>query len=152
MTSPLERGPEVLEVPGKNIRIGPLICYEDIMAELSRNYVKTGANLLVNLTNDAWFGRSVAPHQHLLLSIPRAVETRRYLVRSTNSGISAIVSPTGEIEARTGIFTTENLKGEVVLIDSLETLYTRVGDIFAWIALAVTILFVVKKLPRKEIF
>ncbi|MXW22078.1 MAG: apolipoprotein N-acyltransferase [Candidatus Dadabacteria bacterium] len=143
-------GPKVLEVPGKNLRIGPLICYEDIMAELSRNYVKTGANLLVNLTNDAWFGRSVAPHQHLLLSIPRAVETRRYLVRSTNSGISAIVSPTGEIEARTDIFTTENLKGEVVLIDSLETLYTRVGDIFAWVALAMTALFAAKKyLGRK---
>ncbi len=143
-------GPRMLEVPAKNIKIGPLICYEDIMAELSRNYVKMGANLLVNLTNDAWFGRSIAPYQHLLLSIPRAVETRRYLVRSTNSGISAIVSPTGEIEARTGIFTTENLKGEVVLIDSIETLYARVGDIFAWIALAITILFAVKNyLGRK---
>ena len=143
-------GAKVLEVPGKNIRIGPLICYEDIMAELSRNYVKTGANLLVNLTNDAWFGRSIAPYQHLLLSIPRAVETRRYLVRSTNSGVSVIVSPTGKIEARTGIFTTENLEGEVVLIDSLETLYSRVGDIFAWIALAATILFVAKSyLGRK---
>ncbi len=141
---------KVLEVPEKNIRIGPLICYEDIMAEISRNYVKMGVNLLVNLTNDAWFGKSAAPHQHLLLSVPRAVETRRYLVRSTNSGISAIISPTGEIEARTGIFTTENLKGEVVLIDSLETLYTRVGDIFAWIALAVTALFAAKRyLGRK---
>ena len=143
-------GPRVLEVPEKNIKIGPLICYEDIIAELSRNYVKTGANLLVNLTNDAWFGRSIAPYQHLLLSIPRAVETRRYLVRSTNSGISAIVSPTGKIEARTGIFTEESLKGEVVLIDSIETLYTRVGDIFAWIALAVTILFVVKNYLRRK--
>ena len=143
-------GPRVLEVPEKNIKIGPLICYEDIIAELSRNYVKTGANLLVNLTNDAWFGRSIAPYQHLLLSIPRAVETRRYLVRSTNSGISAIVSPTGKIEARTGIFTEESLKGEVVLIDSIETLYTKVGNIFAWIALAVTILFVVKKYLRRK--
>lgn len=143
-------GPRVLEVPEKNIKIGPLICYEDIIAELSRNYVKTGANLLVNLTNDAWFGRSIAPYQHLLLSIPRAVETRRYLVRSTNSGISAIVSPTGKIEARTGIFTEESLKGEVVLIDSIETLYTKVGNIFAWIALAVTILFVVKNYLRRK--
>lgn len=137
-------GPRTLEIPRKNMRIGPLICYEDIVAEISSDYVKMGANLLVNLTNDAWFGKSIAPYQHLLLSIPRAVETRRYLVRSTNSGVSAIVSPTGKIEARTGIFTTEKLKGEVVLIDSLETLYSRVGDIFAWIALAATILFVVK--------
>ena len=71
-------------------------------------------------------------------------------MRSTNSGISAIVSPTGKVEARTGIFTTENLKGEVVLIDSLETFYTRVGDIFAWVALAMTALFAAKKyLGRK---
>ncbi len=143
-------GARVLEVPGKNIRIGPLICYEDMMAELSRNYAKTGANLLVNLTNDAWFGKSAAPYQHLLLSVPRAVETRRYLVRATNSGVSAIVSPTGKIEARTGIFTEESLKGEVVLIDSIETLYTKVGDIFAWIALAVTILFMVKNYLRRK--
>ncbi len=143
-------GLRVLEIPGKNIRIGPLICYEDIVAKISGDYVKIGANLLVNLTNDAWFGRSIAPYQHLLLSIPRAVETRRYLVRSTNSGVSAIVSPTGKIEGRTGIFTTENLEGEVALIDSLETLYSRVGEIFAWIALAVTTLFVVKNyLGRK---
>ncbi len=143
-------GLRVLEIPEKNMRIGPLICYEDIVAGISSDYVKRGANLLVNLTNDAWFGRSIAPYQHLLLSIPRAVETRRYLVRSTNSGVSAIVSPTGKIEASTDIFTTENLEGEVVLIDSLETLYSRVGDIFAWIALAVTILFVVKNyLGRK---
>ena len=143
-------GLRILEIPEKNIRIGALICYEDIMANISGSYVKMGANLLVNLTNDAWFGRSIAPYQHLLLSIPRAVETRRYLVRSTNSGVSAIVSPTGKIEARTGIFTAENLKGEVVLIDSLETLYSRVGDIFAWMALAVTALFAVKKyLGRK---
>jgi len=143
-------GPKVLEVPEKNIRIGPLICYEDIMAELSRGYAKRGVNLLVNLTNDAWFGKSMAPYQHLLLSIPRAVETRRYLVRSTNSGISAIISPTGKIEAHTDIFTTENLKGEVVLIDSLGTLYTEVGDIFAWMALAITVLFLVKNyLGRK---
>ncbi len=141
---------KVLEVPGKNIRIGPLICYEDIMGGISRNYAKMGANILVNLTNDAWFGKSSAPAQHLLLSIPRAVETRRYLVRATNSGISAIVSPTGKIEDRTGIFTTETLKAKIVPIDSLKTLYETVGDVFAWLCLAVTILFAAKRyLGRK---
>ncbi len=134
----------ILEIPEKNIRIGPLVCYEDIMAEISREYVAMGANLLVNLTNDAWFGKSRAPFQHLLLSIPRAVETRRYLVRSTNSGVSAVVSPTGKIELSTDIFTEENLESEVVLIDSLHTLYSKVGNLFVWTALGITALFAVK--------
>lgn len=134
----------VLEIPGKNIRIGTLVCYEDIMAGLSRDYANGGANLLVNMTNDAWFGKSAAPLQHLLLSIPRAVETRRYLIRSTNSGISAIISPTGKVEAKTGIFSEENLRGKVTPVDSVSTLYSRVGDVFAWIALAVLVLFVLK--------
>ena len=134
----------VLGVPGKNVRIGTLICYEDIMAGLSRQYSNKGANLLVNITNDAWFGKSAAPFQHLLLSIPRAVETRRYLVRSTNSGITAIISPTGEVEAKTGIFTTENLKGKVRLVDSAETLYGKVGDAFPRASLAVIALFLLK--------
>ena len=134
----------VLGVPGKNVRIGTLICYEDIMAGISREYSNRGANLLVNITNDAWFGKSAAPFQHLLLSIPRAVETRRYLVRSTNSGITAIISPTGEVEAKTGICTAENLKGKVRLVDSAETLYGKVGDAFPRAALAVIALFLLK--------
>lgn len=134
----------VLEIPGKNIRIGTLVCYEDIMAGLSRNYANGGANLLVNMTNDAWFGKSSAPFQHLLLSIPRAVETRRYLIRSTNSGISAIISPTGKVEAKTGIFSEEILMGKVTPIDSEATLYSRVGNVFPWIAFAVLSLFVLK--------
>ncbi len=146
MIGDLSPGEELatLEIPEKNIKIGPLICYEDIMPKISREYVAMGANLLVNLTNDAWFGKSHAPFQHLLLSIPRAVETRRYLVRSTNSGVSAVISPTGKIESNTDIFTTENLSAEVVLIDSLNTLYSKVGDLFAWIALVATALFAVK--------
>ena len=135
---------EVLEVPGTDARIGTLICYEDIMAELSREYANRGANLLVNITNDAWFGKSAAPFQHLLLSIPRAVETRRYLVRSTNSGISAIISPAGKVEAKTGIFTEENLRGKVRLLDSPETLYGKVGDVFPRVSLAVIALFLLK--------
>lgn len=137
-------GLEVLEVPGKNARIGTLICYEDIMAGLSREYANRGANLLVNITNDAWFGKSAAPLQHLLLSVPRAVETRRYLVRSTNSGISAIISPAGKIEAKTGVFTEETLSGKVRLLDSTETLYGKVGDAFPRAALALIALFLLK--------
>ncbi len=131
----------ILEVPEKNIRIGTLICYEDILPYFGREFTKKGANILINMTNDAWFGKSLAPYQHLLVSIPRAVENRRYFVRSTNSGVSTIISPTGKIEAKSGIFTQENLVGEVALIESKPPLYARVGEIFPWICLILVVLY-----------
>lgn len=131
----------ILEVKEKDIRIGALICYEDILPYFGREFTKKGANVLINMTNDAWFGESYAPFQHLLVSIPRAVENRRYLIRSTNSGVSAIISPTGKIESRSGIFTRENLEGKVALIESRPTLYAKVGDIFPWICLIGFVLY-----------
>ena len=111
-------------------KFGVLICFEIIFPDLCRRFVKRGANFLVTITNDAWFGRSVAPYQHLLVSIPRTVETRRYLLRSTNTGISAIIDPAGRVVKKTPIFVQTNLEGEVGLMNGNETLYTRVGDVF----------------------
>jgi apolipoprotein N-acyltransferase len=122
----------LFEIKEKDVKIAPLICYEDIIPSFSRRFVNEGANLIVNLTNDAWFGRSTAPYQHLLLSIPRAVETRRYLIRSTNTGISAVIDPVGRIVADTGIFEQATLEEEVGIMDGEKTLYTRTGDIFSW--------------------
>lgn len=130
----------ILEIGEKNIRIGTLICYEDIIPSFGRHFTKHGANLLVNMTNDAWFGKSFAPYQHLLVSIPRAVENRRYFLRSTNSGVSAIISPTGRIEESSGIFTEENIAGEVALLESEPTPYVRLGDIFPWICISIVTL------------
>ena len=96
-----QRSGRVFEMPG-GIRIGALICYEDLMPDLSRDFVKgTGANLLVNLTNDAWYGKSVGPWQHARLAQSRAIETRRSLLRVTNTGSDF----TGQCQRRTsGIF------------------------------------------------
>lgn len=131
----------LMVVEEKGIRIGTLICYEDIIPSFGRRFTKGGANLLVNMTNDAWFGRSIAPYQHLLVSIPRAVESRRYFLRSTNSGVSTIISPTGKVEKSSGIFTEENIEGEVALLESDPTLYVRLGDIFPWICLSLVIFY-----------
>ena len=84
-----------------NRKIGVLICYEGILPEAARMYKNADAELLVNITNDAWFGTTSAPYQHLSMSVFRAVETRLYLVRAANTGISAIVDPTGKIIAQT---------------------------------------------------
>lgn len=102
--SPLRLGP---------LSLGLLICYEGIFPELAQARVSAGASLLVTISNDAWFGRSSAPGQHLDLTILRCVEQGRWLARGTNTGISALVSPTGKVTARTGLFTDAALTGQV---------------------------------------
>src|SRR5206468_3659540 len=95
---------------------------------LSREAVRGGANLLVNLTYDTWFGRTVAPDQHHLIASFRAVENARYLVRATNSGLSAVVNPLGRTVASVPPFTPGTATAHVRLLSSL-TPYTRfVGD------------------------
>ncbi|GAB1409238.1 apolipoprotein N-acyltransferase [Desulfovibrionales bacterium] len=82
------------------LTLGMLICYEAIFPELAQNQVAKGANILVNISNDAWFGRSSAPLQHLHLAVLRAVEQNRFLLRATNTGISALIDPYGHIRTQ----------------------------------------------------
>ncbi|HML95840.1 MAG TPA: apolipoprotein N-acyltransferase [Thermodesulfobacteriota bacterium] len=121
---------DLFEIPEKGARIGPIICYEDILPPFSRKFAEKGANLIINITNDAWFGRTIAPYQHLFVSIPRSIETRKYLLRSTNTGISAIIDPVGRVVAETPTFERMNLEGEVGLMNGENTFYTRIGDVF----------------------
>lgn len=130
-------GAETLGLPdGRKLAL--LICYEDLMPELVRRFVAgQGADLLVNLTNDAWFGDTLAPWQHARLSQWRAIEARRTLVRSTNTGLTAVISPLGEIRQSLPTFTPGVLGAEVELMQG-RTFYVRYGDWFAWLA---TVLF-----------
>jgi apolipoprotein N-acyltransferase len=98
--------PGVMVAPVRTGRLamGMLICYESIFPELAQKRVQDGANVLINLSNDAWFGRSAAPRQHLDLAALRAVEQGRYLVRCTNTGISAVIDPRGRITNQTPLF------------------------------------------------
>ncbi len=113
-------------------RFGVLICYEGIFPESAREYKQKGADLLVNITNDAWFGKTSAPFQHLSMTVFRAVENRLYLVRAANTGISAIIDPTGKILSQTGLFERTVLKGEVKYIDE-KTFYAAYGDLFVYL-------------------
>jgi apolipoprotein N-acyltransferase len=117
-----------------NHQIGVLICYEAIFPEASRIYKNKGAELLVNITNDAWFGFSSAPYQHLSMTVFRAVENRLYLVRAANTGISAIVDPAGNIVSRTALFVATSLSGQVRFIDT-RTFYMAYGDVFVYLCL-----------------
>ena len=98
------------------------------MPRLSREFVReTKANLLVNLTNDAWYGRSVAPWQHARLAQWRAIETRRSLLRVTNTGVTALINAKGEIQETLPIFVPAVLNTEVEILEE-ETFYARYGD------------------------
>ena len=93
-------GPKAIVLPDQNgidVRLGPFICYEDILPRYVRETANQGVHLFVNLTNDAWFGKTHEPWQHLGLGVFRAVEHRKGLARAVNTGVSAYVDPTGRI-------------------------------------------------------
>ncbi len=114
------------------------ICYEIIYPALVRSFVRDGSQLLTTITNDAWYGRSAAPHQHFQQATMRAIEQGRYLVRAANTGISGVVDPYGRVLARSALFETTVLNEEVRLIDEL-TVYGRIGDLLAYLCLFVTL-------------
>jgi apolipoprotein N-acyltransferase len=126
-------------VPGSEYTISALdghhistaICYESIFPDMVRRFVKRGSELLVVITNDGWFGESSAPYQHLRMGVVRSVENRRYMVRTANTGISAIIDPYGRIEASTPIGVRRILDGTAYL-RSDRTFYTEYGDVFAY--------------------
>jgi apolipoprotein N-acyltransferase len=129
-------------------RISTPICYEAARADFVRRMVASAdPHLIVTLANDAWFGASAEPWIHLALARLRAVEHRRWLVRATNSGVSAIVDPAGRLVARTGLLTRENLRGTVRLVEG-PTIYGRFGDWPGWIAAAVLLIALVRPAPR----
>lgn len=98
-------------------RIATLICYEDILPSFVRQAVREGdPHLLVNITNDAWFGDTTEPWIHLALAKFRAIEHRKFLLRVTNSGVSAVVDPAGRTVTHSGVFTRESLDAEVGLL------------------------------------
>lgn len=115
-------------------RLGVLVCYEAIFPELARAYVNSGSDLLVNITNDAWFGRSSAPYQHLEMTAVRAVENHVWIARAANTGISALISPRGDIRQQTALFEPALLIGEMYPGAGL-SLYRRIGDLLPWVCL-----------------
>lgn len=132
--------------------IGTLICYEVIFPGLARDYVRKGSRLLVNLTNDAWFGQSSAPYQHLAMSRFRAIENRIWLARAANTGISAFVSPSGRVVSAGPIFQSLHLT-ETVGLGAGQTFYTRFGDLFAFVCLAISGFFsllLILQRPRRH--
>jgi apolipoprotein N-acyltransferase len=118
-------------------RAGVFICYEAIFPELVREFTAGGADLLVNITNDAWYGTTSAPYQHLAMATFRAVENGKYLVRAANTGITAVVDPRGRVLEPTRLFDRTVLVRDVPFAAG-RTFYSLHGDVFAWGCFAVT--------------
>jgi apolipoprotein N-acyltransferase len=127
--------------------VGPLICYESIFPYLSRPQVENGARLLVNITNDAWYGTTSAPYQSLAIAAVRSVEAHVAMARAANTGISAFIDPAGRIRWQSGLFVPGAEAMDLPLLTG-GTLYTRYGDWFAWACVALAGLALI--LPRRR--
>ncbi len=150
----------VFELTNGDVKVAPLICFEDTIGELTRRFVlpsenTPGANLLVDITNDGWFLHSAGSHQHLANAIFRCVETRRPMVRAANTGVTCFVNEFGRVTQKlqddTGSTFTEGvLTGEVKVPTEHElTFYTRHGELFVKLCAALTAIGIVIGIVRK---
>lgn len=133
------KGDGILETG--SIRYGSLVCYEAIFPEEARLRVRHGAQVLINVTNDAWYGKSPAPWQHLQAARARAVEMGRYLLRAANTGITAVIAPDGKVVRALPWFTQGVLVGEFRLSDA-QTPYLSWGDRGLFVMIASLLLIV----------
>lgn len=118
-------------------KFGVVICFEVIFPDLVRRFVRDGAEFMATITNDAWFGRSVAPYQHFAMVVFRAIENRVYFARAANTGISGFISPKGDILNASPLFV-ENALLRTISPSTTRTIYTTYGDIFAYVSIFIT--------------
>jgi apolipoprotein N-acyltransferase len=124
-------GTQRLVLPVHSYKLGTFVCYESIFPDEIREFTRNGAGLLVNISNDGWFGETGAPGQHLRMARMRAIENNRWVLRSTNTGITATIDPYGRIvqQARRNVRVALDMPYGVI---TDTTFYTRHGDWFAW--------------------
>jgi apolipoprotein N-acyltransferase len=134
--SPFTPGTEVVMLPLAGHVASTAICYEVVYPDLIARAVRQGSELLTTITNDAWYGRSSAPHQHFEMAAMRAIEQGRYLARAANTGISGIVDPYGRVRQRSRLFEQIGLVDEVRLLRG-RTVYSVIGDSVVYVSAAV---------------
>ena len=147
-----------LQVAGRDYRLGPLICYEDILPSFGRRVAKLEPNAFVNITNDAWFGRTAEPYQHLALAVFRSVEHRLEMIRAVNTGISAHIDAGGRVRTQTESVdpdeqpapTPKTLLVDLALLPG-GGLYRAVGDLFGLACLGALVVILVRSRPRKPL-
>jgi apolipoprotein N-acyltransferase len=133
------------------VAIGPMICFESIFPQISWELTRRGAQLLVIITNDAWFGRTSAAAQHRQIAVLRAVETNRWVLRAASAGISSIISPEGRIVAEAGLFQRKVLSHEIRIAPA-DRRPSQPGRAFAWLMVFLSVAFLIAPaaLPRRR--
>jgi apolipoprotein N-acyltransferase len=139
----------VFHLTNDKARVAPLICFEDTIGELTRQFVLAGANVLANVTNDGWFLRSAGSQQHLANAVFRCVETRLPMVRAANTGVTCFVNEFGRVtqtllDENGSQFTEGVLTGEIAVPTGTEqTFYVRYGEVFAQGCVGITVIVLV---------
>ncbi len=141
----------VKDTDGQNIPIGCAVCYESVYGEYYTDYIRKGARAMTIITNDAWWGDTPGYRQHLSYASLRAIETRRAIARCANTGISAIISPSGEIVSETQWWTPAVLEGRIPLRDDM-TFFVVHGDITGRICTFLSILLLLALIVRFRSF
>ncbi len=127
--------------------LGVNICFEDLFPSLVSDFVKQGAEMNVNITNDGWYKKTAAAEQHFIANVFRAVETRTWMIRAANTGVSGFIDPHGQVAARSSLMTPGVIYGKPQPMSGM-TFYTRFGDVFGWACLLFVFLFLLKKFDR----
>ena len=145
--SPFSAGDAAVMLPVGDHRVSTAICYEVVYPSLVREAVLEGSELLTTITNDAWYGHSSAPYQHFAMASMRAIEHGRYMARAANTGISGVVDPYGRVVRQSAIFEEVGLVEEVRFLSS-RTVYTTIGDVVAYAAIALVVVSLIFIRPR----
>ncbi len=134
------QGVEVVETDiwGDTVRLGVLVCYEGILPGFARQLSGQNPHVIINMTNDDWFGKTAERYLHFALTVPRAIEHRVPFIRSTLTGVSAFVDANGRVVKETSMYDPETIAWDVPLLSS-ETIYQRIGDTFPWGCVTFTI-------------
>ncbi len=140
--APFSPGESMIVLPVGMHRASTAICYEVVYPSLVREAVLGGSELLTTITNDAWYGHSSAPYQHFAMASMRAIEHGRYMARAANTGISGVVDPYGRVVAQSAIFEQAGVVEEVRFLTG-RTIYTAIGDLVAYLAMAIVALALV---------
>jgi apolipoprotein N-acyltransferase len=130
-----------------NTKVGPIICYESIYGEFVTEYIKKGANILLVITNDGWWENTPGHRQHLMHSQLRAIETRRSLARSANTGISCFINQRGQISQATKYWVKDAIREKINANDEI-TFYVKFGDMIGRISMFLSVLFLIYGLVK----
>jgi apolipoprotein N-acyltransferase len=137
-------------LPAGDARVGVFICFESAFPSIARQFTKAGADVLINISNDAYLGRTPVLRQHLANVVFRAVENRRTILRVTNTGISARITPRGEVEDATDSFQPASRTWTITRSTGGETFYTRHGDLFVALCALVSLTDLVVSLRKRH--